>query len=68
MKITSIQVHGGQLSSLTFVQVKTDEGITGIGVTGSPSWIIGPIILEKNGGLSNFLLEKDPLDIRLLWV
>ena len=68
MKITSIQVHGGQLSSLTFVQVKTDEGITGIGVTGSPSWIIGPIILEKNGGLSNFLLGKDPLDIRLLWL
>ena len=58
MKITDIRVRGGRLSSLTFVEVETDEGLTGIGVTGSPSWIIGsmkahlpePRILDRQGG------------------
>ena len=68
MKITDIRVRGGRLSSLTFVQVETDEGITGIGVTGSPSWIIGPIILDGQGGLSRFLVGQDPLETGRLWL
>ena len=68
MKITDILVRGGRLSSLTFVQVETDEGLTGIGVTGSPSWIIGPIILDRQGGLSRFLVGRDPLETGRLWL
>lgn len=68
MKITDIRVHGGRLSSLTFVEVDTDEGLTGIGVTGSPSWIIGPIVLDRQGGLIRFLAGRDPLEPGRLWV
>lgn len=68
MKITDIRVRGGRLSSLTFVEVDTDEGLTGIGVTGSPSWIIGPIVLDRQGGLIRFLLGRDPLEPGRLWV
>lgn len=68
MKITDIRVHGGRLSSLAFVEVETDEGLTGIGVTGSPSWIIRPIILDRQGGLIRFLLGQDPLEPRRLWL
>ena len=67
MKITDIHVRGGRLSSLSFVQVETDEGLTGIGVTGSPSWIIGPIILAHQGGLCRFLTGQDPLETGHLW-
>ena len=68
MKITDIHVRGGRHSSLTFVQVETDEGLIGIGVTGSPSWIIGPIVLDRQGGLSRFLLGRDPLEPGRHWV
>ena len=68
MKIIDIRVRGGRLSSLTFVQVETDEGLTGIGVTGSPSWIIGPIVLDRQGGLIRFLVGRDPLEPGRLWV
>ncbi len=68
MKITNIRVRGGCLSSLTFVQVETDEEITGIGVTGSPSWVIGPIILDGRGGLIRFLVGQDPLETGRLWL
>ena len=68
MKITDIRVRGGRLSSLTFVEVDTDEGLTGIGVTGSPSWIIGPIVLDRRGGLIRFLAGRDPLQPGRLWV
>ena len=64
MKITDIRVRGGRLSSLTFVQVETDEGLTGIGVTGSPSWIIEPIVLDRQGGLSRFLAGPGPTGTR----
>ena len=68
MKITDIRVRGGRLSSLTFVEVDTDEGLIGIGVTGSPSWIIGPIVLDRQGGLIRFLAGRDPLEPGRLWV
>jgi len=68
MKITDIRVRGGRLSSLTFVEVDTDEGLIGIGVTGSPSCIIGPIILDRQGGLIRFLVGRDPLEPGRLWV
>ena len=68
MKITDIRVRGGRLSSLTFVEVDTDEGLTGIGVTGSPSCIIEPIILDRQGGLIRFLAGRDPLEPGRLWV
>ena len=68
MKITDIRVRGGRHSSLAFVEVETDEGLTGIGVTGSPSWIIGPIVRDRQGGLIRFLAGRDPLEPGRLWV
>ena len=68
MKIIDIRVRGGRHSSLTFVQVETDEGLTGIGVTGSPSWIIEPIVLDRQGGLIRFLAGRDPLEPGRLWL
>ena len=67
MKIIDIRVRGGRHSSLTFVEVETDEGLTGIGVTGSPSWIIGPIVQDRQGGLIRFLAGRDPLEPGRLW-
>jgi L-alanine-DL-glutamate epimerase-like enolase superfamily enzyme len=67
MKITDVAVHGGRIPHLTFVEVRTDEGITGIGVTGSPSCIIGPIIKGGQGDLSRFVIGEDPQEIGRLW-
>jgi D-galactarolactone cycloisomerase len=67
MRITSIKVRGGDLSALTFVEVDTDEGITGIGVTGSPSCIIEPIIKHGSQSLEAMLLGHDPRNTRTLW-
>lgn len=67
MKITGIKVRGGDLPALTFVEVGTDEELKGIGVTGSPSHIIRPIVKTGSQSLEAMLLGHDPRDTRSLW-
>jgi len=67
MKITSIKVRGGDLIALTFVEVETDEGLKGMGVTGSPSHVIKPILKTGSQSIEAMLLGHDPCDTRTLW-
>lgn len=67
MRITGINVRGGDLSALTFVEVETDEGLKGMGVTGSPSYIIRPIVKSGSQSLEATILGRDPRDTRTLW-
>ena len=66
MKITEIHVFGRVLPN-TLLEIKTDEGVTGIGITQSPSHAIWPIIKEGAGSLENALIGEDPRDTGRLW-
>lgn len=66
MKIRDVRVIGRSLP-LSLVEVETDEGLTGIGSTGSPSNIISAIIEQEPGGLRELLIGEDPLDVGRLW-
>jgi len=66
MNIIDVRVVGRDLP-LSFVEVQTDEGLTGIGSTGSPSNIISAIIEQEPGALRELLIGQDPLDTGRLW-
>jgi L-alanine-DL-glutamate epimerase-like enolase superfamily enzyme len=66
MKITQVHIFERVLP-YTLIEIKTDEKIIGIGITQSPSNVIGPIIKAGTAGLENALLGEDPRDIGRLW-
>jgi len=51
----------------TLVEIETDEGITGIGATAAPPYIIAPLIEEGIHSMRSYLLGEDPTDINRLW-
>ena len=66
MKITEIHVFE-RIHPYTLIEIRTDAGITGIGITQSPSRVIGPIIKGGKGSLENTLVGEDPRDTGRIW-
>lgn len=66
MRIADVRVLS-QSHSIALVEVQTDDGLTGIGVTQSPANVIAAIIEEGAGGLRNMVLGEDPQDTGRLW-
>ena len=67
MRITGVRVLPCALRHLCFIEVQTEEGITGIGSTGSPGHVIRAIVEGEPGGLAALLVGEDPLEVRRLW-
>ncbi len=51
----------------TLVEIETDEGITGIGATAAPPYVIAPLIEEGIHSMRSYLIGEDPTDINRLW-
>lgn len=66
MKITDIRVLGNNLP-MSFVEVETDEGVTGIGCAATAGNVISSLIKSGPRGLSALLIGEDPLEIGRLW-
>jgi len=66
MRITDVRVIGRCLPR-SFVEVETDQGIVGIGLTGSPSDLIAPIVEAGVGPLRDLLIGEDCFDVGRLW-
>ena len=65
MKITALEtVHVGAYPNITFVQVHTDEGLTGLGDTFHAAPTVQTYVHETAAPL---LLGQDPLAIEALW-
>ncbi len=69
MKITEVRVvaRGIKAPHPTLVEVQTDEGITGIGATAAPPYVIAPLIEEGVMSMRSFLIGEDPSDTNRLW-
>ena len=65
MGITDIRVFGPQDYALSLVEVFTDQGVVGIGATGSPVAAIEAIILRC--GLRDLVVGENPLECRRIW-
>jgi L-alanine-DL-glutamate epimerase-like enolase superfamily enzyme len=66
IKITGVHIFE-RIEPYTLLEVSTDADITGIGITRSPSTVIGPIIKAGRAGLEQALVGEDPHDVRQLW-
>jgi L-alanine-DL-glutamate epimerase-like enolase superfamily enzyme len=53
--------------STTLVEIESDDGTVGIGLTQSAPAVIRPIIEAGPGALRTYLLGRDPLDVEGLW-
>lgn len=51
----------------TLVEIETDEGITGIGATAAPSYVIAPLIEKGLYSMRSYLIDKDPTETSHLW-
>jgi len=61
VRVTAIEtVHVGAYPNITFVQVHTDEGLSGLGETFRTPWAVAAQIHET---VAPYLLGKDPLAI-----
>jgi len=61
MRITAIEtIHVGAYPNITFVEVHTDEGLTGLGETFRTPRAVAAQIHET---VAPYLLERDPLAI-----
>ena len=69
MKITAVSVLAKRMSTPhpTLVEIETDEGITGIGATAAPPYVIAPLIEEGIHSMRSYLIGEDPTDINRLW-
>ena len=67
MRITDIRSLLRHPARLTLIEVHTDEGIVGLGSTGSPPGMIEPIIDDPSDGLRKFLVGEDPTEPVELW-
>ncbi len=69
MKITAVSVLAKRMSTPhpTLVEIETDEGITGIGATAAPPYVIVPLIEEGIHSMRSYLIGEDPTDINRLW-
>ena len=67
MRITDIRSLLRHPARLTLIEVHTDEGIVGLGSTGSPPGMIEPIIDDPSDGLRKFLVGQDPTEPVELW-
>ena len=67
MKITDVQVVPSGPAGMTFVEVETDAGITGIGATQTPPVMIGPIVGPGPGSLAETLVGRNALEPRRIW-
>ncbi len=64
MKITEVRIYGNRYP-VAFVEVFTDEGITGIGATGTQCNLISPVI--SDAGLDRIVIGENPCEPRRLW-
>jgi L-rhamnonate dehydratase len=53
--------------SATLVEIESDDGVVGIGLTQSAPAVIRPIIEAGPGALRTHLIGRDPLDVEGLW-
>jgi L-rhamnonate dehydratase len=69
VKITAVSVLAKRMSTPhpTLVQIETDEGITGIGATAAPPYVIAPLIEEGIHSMRSYLIGEDPTDPNRLW-
>ena len=69
MKITDVRVINSNHvdSSTAFIEVETDEGITGIGATASPVPVISAVVQTGETSLKPLLVGEDPTDVNRLW-
>lgn len=68
MKITNIEVVSKRVPSLTaLVRVDTDEGISGVGATASPTPAIASLIEAEGSGLRSRLIGGDPTNTNWAW-
>ncbi len=69
MKITAVSVLAKRMSTPhpTLVEIETDEGITGIGATAAPPYVIAPLIEKGIHSMRSYLIGEDPTDINRLW-
>ncbi len=67
MRITDIRSLLHHPARLTLIEVHTDEGIVGLGSTGSPPGMIEPIIDDPSDGLRTILVGQDPTEPVELW-
>ena len=69
MKITEVRVLAKRMNAPhpTLVEVETDEGITGIGATAAPPYVMAPLIEEGVKSMRSFIIGEDPTDTNRLW-
>ena len=69
MKITDVRVINSNHvdSSTAFIEVETDEGITGIGATASPVPVISAVVEAGETSLKPLLVGEDPTNVNRLW-
>ena len=67
MRITDIRSLLHHPARLTLIEVHTDEGIVGIGSTGSPPGMIDAIIDDPDDGLRQLVVGQDPTEPVELW-
>lgn len=67
MRIKKINILGPRHGYVTFIEVRSDDGLTGIGSTDAPRTIVAPIIEHGAISLRNLLLGEDPREPRRLW-
>ena len=69
MKITAVSVLAKRMSTPhpPLVEIETDEGITGIGATAAPPYVIAPLIEKGIHSMRSYLIGEDPTDINRLW-
>lgn len=67
MRITEIRSLLHHPARLTLIEVHTDQGIVGLGSTGSPPGMIDPIIDDPSDGLRLLVVGEDPSDPEALW-
>lgn len=53
--------------SSTLVEIESDDGAVGIGLTQSAPAVVRPIVESGPGALRTHLLGRDPLDVEGLW-
>lgn len=67
MKIARINVLGPRHGYLTFVEIQTDEGMTGIGATDAPPSVVSALVEHGVPSLRSLLIGKNPCEPRRLW-
>lgn len=69
MKITAVRALAKRMSTPhpTLVEIETDEGITGIGATAAPPYVIAPLIEKGIHSMRSYLIGEDPTDTNRLW-